>query len=198
MTRSKSAKGTRAISPAIYRPQNESVNHHSAAGLQFCVQKHNASSLHYDLRLELGGVLKSWAIPKGPSLDPKVHRLAVHAEDHSLDYATFEGHIPKGNYGAGEVIVWDLGIWFPEGDPYQAYAKGKLRFRLQGRKLGGDWSLFRTRLGGKSEQWLLVKLKDAYSRGHVDYDVLQEQPLSIISGKSLLISKGTKQSSGTA
>ena len=117
--------------------------------LQFCIQKHDASHLHYDFRLELDGTLKSWAIPKGPSLDPKVRRLAVHVEDHPLDYATFEGHIPEGHYGAGDVIVWDRGIWWADGDPHEGYAKGKLRFRLQGEKLSGGWHLFRTRLAGK-------------------------------------------------
>lgn len=101
--------------------------------LQFCVQKHDATRLHYDFRLELDGTLKSWAIPKGPCLDPKVKRLSVHVEDHPLDYASFEGTIPEGHYGAGDVIVWDRGIWLPQGDPAEAYKKGRLKFQLQGR-----------------------------------------------------------------
>ena len=157
-----------------------------AQALQFCIQKHDASHLHYDFRLELDGTLKSWAIPKGPSLDPKVKRLAVHVEDHPLDYASFEGSIPEGHYGAGDVIVWDRGVWLPEGDPAQGYAKGKLRFRLQGEKLGGSWHLFRTRLGGKQEQWMLVKSDDEAARAEADYDVLQAEPDSVLSERSLI------------
>lgn len=157
-----------------------------AQALQFCIQKHDASHLHYDFRLELNGTLKSWAIPKGPSLDPKVKRLAVHVEDHPLDYASFEGSIPAGHYGAGEVIVWDRGVWLPEGDPAQGYASGKLRFRLQGEKLNGTWHLFRTRLGGKKEQWMLVKSDDEAARAEADYDVLQAQPDSVLSERSLI------------
>ncbi|CAM5275531.1 Multifunctional non-homologous end joining protein LigD [Stutzerimonas stutzeri] len=104
----------------------------SEQALQYCIQKHDATRLHYDFRLELDGTLKSWAIPKGPSLDPAVRRLAVHVEDHPLDYASFEGHIPEGHYGAGDVIVWDRGIWLPDGDPQVGYRKGKLKFTLQG------------------------------------------------------------------
>ncbi|MBM7396051.1 bifunctional non-homologous end joining protein LigD [Pseudomonas sp. M5] len=154
--------------------------------LQFCIQKHDASHLHYDFRLELNGTLKSWAIPKGPSLDPKVRRLAVHVEDHPLDYADFEGSIPQGHYGAGDVIVWDRGIWEPEGDANQAYAKGKLRFRLQGEKLSGVWNLFRTRLAGKKEQWMLVKSHDAQARSEADYSIVEAQPDSVISDRTLV------------
>ena len=157
-----------------------------AQALQFCIQKHDASHLHYDFRLELNGTLKSWAIPKGPSLDPKVKRLAVHVEDHPLDYASFEGSIPAGHYGAGEVIVWDRGVWLPEGDPAQGYASGKLRFRLQGEKLNGTWHLFRTRLGGKKEQWMLVKSDDEAARAEADYDVLQAQPDSVLSERTIV------------
>lgn len=153
--------------------------------LQFCIQKHDASHLHYDFRLELDGALKSWAVPKGPSLDPSVRRLAVHVEDHPLDYADFEGHIPEGHYGAGDVIVWDRGVWQPEGDPQAAYAKGKLRFRLQGEKLGGTWNLFRTRLEGKKEQWMLVKSKDDHARSEVDYSIVEDQPDSVVSDRTL-------------
>ncbi len=153
--------------------------------LQFCIQKHDASHLHYDFRLELDGTLKSWAIPKGPSLDPKVKRLAVHVEDHPLDYAGFEGHIPEGHYGAGDVIVWDRGVWIPEGDADQGYAKGHLRFELQGEKLGGRWNLFRTRLAGKKEQWMLVKSADAQARDESDYDILEAEPDSVLSDRSL-------------
>jgi bifunctional non-homologous end joining protein LigD len=156
-----------------------------AHALQFCIQKHDASHLHYDFRLELDGTLKSWAIPKGPSLDPKVRRLAVHVEDHPLDYAEFEGNIPEGHYGAGDVIVWDRGVWEPEGDAHQAYAKGKLRFRLQGEKLNGVWNLFRTRLAGKQEQWMLVKSHDGEARSEAEYSIVEAQPGSVLSERTL-------------
>ncbi len=162
-----------------------------AHALQFCIQKHDASHLHYDFRLELDGTLKSWAIPKGPSLDPKVRRLAVHVEDHPLDYADFEGHIPEGHYGAGDVIVWDRGIWEPEGDAHEAYAKGKLRFRLQGEKLGGVWNLFRTHLAGKKEQWMLVKSHDGLARSEADYSIVDAQPDSVLSDRTLVPRKPT-------
>lgn len=152
-----------------------------AQALQFCIQKHDASHLHYDFRLELDGTLKSWAIPKGPSLDPKQRRLAVHVEDHPLDYASFEGSIPEGHYGAGDVIVWDRGIWEPEGDARAAYEKGKLRFRLQGEKLSGTWNLFRTHLAGKKEQWLLVKSNDEQARSEDEYRIVEALPDSVLS-----------------
>ncbi|GGJ85926.1 DNA ligase D [Pseudomonas matsuisoli] len=153
--------------------------------LQFCIQKHDASHLHYDFRLELNGALKSWAIPKGPCLDPKVRRLAVHVEDHPIDYATFEGHIPEGHYGAGDVIVWDRGIWTPQGDPNEGYEKGKLKFALDGEKLSGAWNLVRTKMAGKKEQWFLIKSKDAAARPEADYDVLEDKPDSVLSERTL-------------
>ena len=109
----------------------------------FVVQKHAARRLHYDLRLQFGDTLKSWAVPKGPSLDPKVRRLAVRVEDHPLEYVDFEAQIPKGQYGAGGMIVWDRGTWVPMGDPEEDYRKGTLKFRLAGEKLGGGWTLVR-------------------------------------------------------
>ncbi|MNM66215.1 putative DNA ligase-like protein [compost metagenome] len=166
----------------------------TAHALQYCIQKHDASHLHYDFRLELDGTLKSWAIPKGPSLDPSVRRLAVHVEDHPLDYANFEGHIPEGHYGAGDVIVWDRGLWIPEDDPHKAYAKGKLRFRLQGEKLSGTWNLFRTHLAGKKEQWLLVKSDDAQARPQTDYDILEAEPDSVLSERTLITRNEPKAS----
>lgn len=157
-----------------------------AHALQFCIQKHDASHLHYDFRLELDGVLKSWAVPKGPSLDPKVKRLAVHVEDHPIDYAIFEGSIPEGHYGAGEVIVWDRGVWIPQDDPAQAYAKGRLKFELQGEKLAGLWNLVRTHMPGKQEQWFLIKHQDGAARPESDYDVVTAEPDSVLSERSIV------------
>src|SRR3954471_1340112 len=124
--------------------------------LRFLIQKHAASHLHYDFRLELHGVLLSWAVPKGPSLDPADKRLAMHVEDHPIEYGNFEGTIPKGQYGGGTVMLWDQGTWMPIGDPEAAYKKGHLKFELQGKKLHGRWALVRTRsdrYGGGKEAW---------------------------------------------
>lgn len=170
---------------ATPEPAGKRARPRSAHALQYCIQKHDASHLHYDFRLELDGTLKSWAIPKGPSLDPKVRRLAVHVEDHPLDYANFEGRIPEGHYGAGDVIVWDRGVWEPESDPREAYAKGKLRFRLQGEKLSGLWNLFRTHLAGKKEQWMLVKSHDGQARSETDYSIVEALPDSVLSERTL-------------
>lgn len=165
-----------------HRGRSKATEH----ALQFCIQKHDASHLHYDFRLELDGALKSWAVPKGPSLDPKVKRLAVHVEDHPLDYATFEGSIPEGHYGAGDVIVWDRGVWIPQEDPAKAYAKGKLKFELQGEKLSGIWNLVRTHMPGKKENWFLIKHQDSAARPQDDYDVLSAEPHSVLSERTLI------------
>ncbi len=133
------------------------------APARFSVQKHAARRLHYDFRLELSGVLKSWAVPKGPSDDPAEKRLAVRVEDHPLEYADFEGVIPAGNYGAGSVIVWDRGAWTPLGDPVDGLDRGKLLFRLHGYKLHGEWTLFRTGRGGND--WLLMKHRGGFDPG---------------------------------
>jgi DNA ligase D-like protein (predicted polymerase)/DNA ligase D-like protein (predicted 3'-phosphoesterase) len=157
----------------------------AAHALSFVIHKHDARNLHYDFRLELEGTLKSWAVPKGPSLDPAHKRLAVHVEDHPLSYAGFEGSIPEGQYGAGDVIVWDRGVWKPHGDPQQTYKDGKLKFTLVGEKLTGEWALVRTRLkgSGDKEQWLLIKEKDEIARPGDEYDIVEDQPQSVISGK---------------
>lgn len=162
--------------------------------LRFVVQKHDARHLHYDFRLELNGTLKSWAVPKGPSLDPRDKRLAVHVEDHPLDYAGFEGSIPHGNYGAGDVIVWDHGVWQPHDDPAAAYAAGKLKFSLIGEKLSGDWALVRTRLrgSGDKEQWLLIKERDDMARSNDEYNIVDAQPQSVISGALVGTNKPAK------
>ncbi len=165
------------------KPRRSAAKAHA---LQFCVQKHDATRLHYDFRLELDGTLKSWAIPKGPSLDPKVRRLAVHVEDHPLDYAGFEGHIPEGHYGAGDVIVWDRGIWLPQGDAAEGYRKGKLKFELQGEKLAGVWNLVRTHMQGSKEQWFLIKSGDEHARPQSEYDIVAEQPDSVLSERTLI------------
>src|SRR6185436_13306051 len=149
--------------------------------LFFCVQKHAARRLHYDFRLELDGVLKSWAVPKGPSFDTAEKRLAVHVEDHPLEYGTFEGQIPAGEYGAGNVVLWDRGEWIPKEDPHEGYRKGKLKFELVGEKLRGGWTL--ARMGGKAgeggKNWLLLKERDATARPLADGDILEERPESV-------------------
>ena len=167
----------------------------AVAALRFVIQKHAARNLHYDFRLELAGTLKSWAVPKGPSLDPSQKRLAVHVEDHPLDYASFEGTIPPGQYGAGEVIVWDHGVWQPHDDPEAAYQAGKLKFTLIGEKLAGDWTLVKTRLRGSSdkEQWLLIKERDAQARAIGDYDVLTQQPDSVLSEARIVGKKPSRK-----
>lgn len=146
----------------------------------FVIQKHHARNLHYDFRLEMEGTLKSWAVPKGPSLDPSVKRLAVHVEDHPVSYAEFEGDIPKGQYGAGHVIVWDTGTWQPEGDPSEGYRKGKLKFSLRGKKLNGTWNLIRTRFkNSDKDHWLLIKEDDNEARDEQSYDVVEAEPDSV-------------------
>ncbi len=151
-----------------------------SATSSFVVQKHAASHLHYDFRLELDGTLKSWAVPKGPSLDPRDKRLAMHVEDHPLDYADFEGTIPPGNYGAGTVIVWDNGEWEPVGDPLDGYSKGKLKFQLHGKKLKGLWNLVRSHKDPNA--WFLIKHADEAARAIDDFNVVEAMPDSVLGG----------------
>jgi len=135
-------------------------------GDSFVIQKHAARRTHFDFRLEHDGVLKSWAVTRGPSLDPSQKRLAVRTEDHPLEYGGFEGVIPKGEYGGGPVMIWDEGTWEPIGDPDEGLKKGDLKFRLHGERLKGDWVLVRMkkdRTGGKRENWLLIKKRDDYA-----------------------------------
>jgi len=157
------------------RPQGTSKK-----GLLFVVHKHQASHLHYDFRLEWRGVLLSWAIPKGPSLDPSVKRLAAQVEDHPLEYGGFEGVIPEGEYGGGTVMLWDRGTWVPEvPDVDAALRKGELKFTLNGQKLRGSWVLVRTRLGRAAKpQWLLIKHRDQYASSE---DIESEKPRSVAS-----------------
>jgi len=154
-------------------------------GNSYVIQKHDASHLHYDFRLELGGVLLSWAVPKGPTLDPNVKRLAVQTEDHPLEYGGFEGTIPEGEYGGGTVMVWDRGTWEPDGDAQQAYKKGHLSFQLHGEKLTGGWHLVRTqRSGQKQNTWLLFKAKDEAAKTG-DTSLLETKAKSALTGRDL-------------
>ena len=164
-----------------------SVTARRRAGLRFVVQKHAARRLHYDFRLELDGTLKSWAVPKGPSLDPADKRLAVHVEDHPLDYGNFEGVIPEKQYGAGPVALWDRGTWSPEGDPRRGYREGHLKFNLSGKKLRGGWALVRMKGRGEAgkEPWLLIKERDAEAQPGHGADLLEEAPQSVKSGRTV-------------
>ena len=167
---------------------SEPYGEHAPAGeqLSFVIQKHAARSLHFDFRLELDGVLVSWAVPKGPSLDPAVKRMAIHVEDHPLSYASFEGMIPPKQYGAGSVIAWDHGTWEPVGDARAGLANGKLAFRLHGQKLAGLWELVRIKkpatgsTGNRQDAWLLFKKRDEFARLELDYDVVTALPDSVI------------------
>jgi bifunctional non-homologous end joining protein LigD len=151
----------------------------AGAARQFVVQKHRASHLHYDFRLEHGGVMLSWAIPKGPSLDPSVKRLAMMTEPHPLEYNEFEGVIPEGEYGGGTVMIWDRGTWEPDvPDVDRALARGDLKLTLRGRKLKGSWVLVRTRSG----QWLLIKHRDAAASTD---DLATARPLSVVSRRTM-------------
>jgi bifunctional non-homologous end joining protein LigD len=156
-------------------------------GNAFVVQKHAARRLHYDFRLELDGVLKSWAVTKGPSLVPGEKRLAVEVEDHPIEYQDFEGAIPKGQYGGGTVLVWDRGRWTPQGDPHKGLAKGRLDFELHGDKLRGLWHLVRMRgkPGERRSNWLLIKARDEAARDAGDPDILDEHPESVVSGRGI-------------
>jgi len=156
-------------------------------GNTYVIQKHDATRLHYDLRLQLDGVMKSWAVTRGPSLVPGEKRLAVEVEDHPLDYNKFEGTIPKGEYGGGTVMVWDRGAWAADGDPHYGLAKGHLAFHLNGEKLHGGWHLVRMRRrpGEKRNNWLLIKQHDDAARTEADKDILEEKPLSVKTGRTL-------------
>ena len=153
----------------------------------FVIQKHAASHLHYDFRLEMQGVLKSWAVPKGPSYDPTVKRLAMMTEDHPYDYAAFEGVIPEGNYGAGNVIIWDNGTWEfvgPGEDPVKALKGGDLKFKMNGKKMFGEWALFRIKgRSPKGNEWLLVKHRDQFANDKIE--ITEVAPKSVVSNRTI-------------
>jgi bifunctional non-homologous end joining protein LigD len=164
--------------------------------LAFVIQKHQATRLHYDFRLEWDGVLKSWAIPKGPSLDPANKRLAVEVEDHPIEYGKFEGVIPEGNYGGGTVMIWDRGTWVPEADVEEGLRDGMLKFSLKGKKLQGSWALVRTKRGPDGSQkpsWLLIKHRDDFASTE---DIAVEKPYSVVSKR--LLSQIAKAGGGDA
>ena len=166
-------------------PSGKTVTKQKQDSLIYVVQKHRATALHYDFRLEWKGVLLSWAVPKGPSLDPSVKRLAMQVEDHPVDYATFEGVIPEGEYGGGTVMVWDQGTWTPEQDDVDAaLAKGDLKITLHGKKLKGSWVLVRTHGYGRGDgrSWLLIKHRDEYVSTE---DITAEKPRSVVSSRLL-------------
>jgi bifunctional non-homologous end joining protein LigD len=150
----------------------------SDSGNLFVIQKHRATALHYDFRLEYRGVLKSWAVPKGPALDPAIKRLAMEVEDHPLDYAFFEGVIPEGEYGGGTVMIWDIGTYTPEADFGRGFHKGELKFTMHGQKLKGSWALVRT----DGRRWLLIKHRDKHVSAE---DITLTSPVSIATKRTL-------------
>jgi bifunctional non-homologous end joining protein LigD len=168
------------------RTPEPGVSAGARAGHEFVVQMHAARRLHFDLRLELDGVLKSWAVTRGPSLTLGEKRLAVRTEDHPVDYLDFEGNIPKGEYGGGSMIVWDRGRWMPEGDPHFGLQKGHLAFVLDGTRLKGLWHLvrIRPRKGEKTEPWLLMKADDAFARQPGEREITEEETTSYLSGRT--------------
>ena len=161
-------------------PEPEGSVEQGGEALSFVIQKHWATRLHYDFRLELDGVMLSWAVPKGPSYDTHDKRMAVHVEDHPISYNRFEGEIPKGQYGAGKVIIWDRGTWHPLDEPHEALKRGNLKFELEGHKMHGRWALVRLKgKGEKQEPWLLIKEKDGYARPAAEFSVVDEMPDSV-------------------
>jgi bifunctional non-homologous end joining protein LigD len=167
----------------------------SAANFSYLIQKHAASRLHFDFRLELDGVLKSWAVTKGPSLNPEDKRLAVHVEDHPLDYGSFEGTIPQGQYGGGTVMLWDEGTWEPLGNPQRDLKRGNLTFNLHGRRLKGRWHLVRLRGknsgDAKRENWLLIKGNDEFADANGG-EAVEKYQKSVASQRTMEgIAKGT-------
>jgi bifunctional non-homologous end joining protein LigD len=177
-------------------PKGAAVRKARAGELRYLIQKHDATRLHYDFRLELDGTLKSWAVTKGPSLNPADKRLAVHVEDHPLEYGSFEGTIPEGQYGGGTVMLWDEGTWEPVGDPRSAYEKGRLTFVLHGKRLKGEWHLVRMggRTSGKRDNWLLIKSHDQYADEKNGDRALERYNTSAASGRSMTaIARGNKQ-----
>ena len=171
----------------------------SAGTLSFVIQKHWASRLHYDLRLELDGTMKSWAVPKGPSLDTKDKRMAIQVEDHPIAYSSFEGTIPAGQYGGGTVIIWDSGTWLPVGDAAQGYLAGQLKFELHGQKLHGKWVLVRMKgKGEKQPPWLLIKEKDEFVRPAAEYSVVDEMPDSIKTSNPPILELGLAPATAAA
>jgi bifunctional non-homologous end joining protein LigD len=186
MARSAATKLAKYRSMRDFSKTKEPSGEHAKrpAGNSFVIQKHAARRLHYDFRLELDGVLLSWSVPKGPSLNPTEKRLAVHVEDHPLDYGDFEGVIPQGQYGGGTVVVWDRGTWEPEKDAHEGMKKGHLSFTLHGEKLGGKWHLVRTKgRGEKTESWLLFKGRD--DAANETLDIVASQPESVVSGRTI-------------
>ena len=195
-TKTREPEGQSAKSPRSVgaRPRKR------APTLHFVVQKHAASQLHFDFRLELDGVMKSWAVPKGPSYDPSVRRLAMEVEDHPIEYNTFEGTIPQGEYGGGTVMLWDRGTYEAEnGGGVEAlregYARGDLKFALNGERLRGGWVLVRMKRPGRP-QWLLIKHRDEYATSA--HDVVDEELTSVVSGRTMDdIAAGKKGASST-
>jgi bifunctional non-homologous end joining protein LigD len=169
-------------------PEGKATRRRSARGLRFVIQKHAASHLHFDFRLELDGVMKSWAVPKGPSYDPSVRRLAMEVEDHPIEYNAFEGTIPKGEYGGGTVMLWDRGTYEPEGGGgadalREGYERGDLKIVMHGKRMKGGWVLVRMRREAGRAQWLLIKHRDELA--DPDYDVVEEAVTSVASGRTM-------------